>query len=146
LGTLALGGANTYTGATAISDDGGTLLFKDGGTLLNNPNTITVGQGATLRLDNTGTQNLADRLTDQAAITLTNATLSFIGAGGAGFRHARRQRHRPGRDGAAGLGVRDQPGRRRAGQQRQAVRERGDDLEDGQRPAARARRGRQRRR
>src|SRR5205807_2032924 len=78
LGALALTGANTYTGSTSINDDGGTLLFKDAGTLLNNPNSITVNPGATLRLDNTGTQNLADRLTDQAAINLNNATLSFV--------------------------------------------------------------------
>src|SRR5262249_24291621 len=83
LGTLVLSGANTYTGTTNINNDAGTLGFKDGGTPRNNPSTITVGQGATLRLDNTGTQNLTDRLTDQAPINLNNATLSFLGAAGA---------------------------------------------------------------
>src|SRR5262249_43886645 len=51
----------------------------ENGALLNNPSAITIGQAGTLALDNTGTVNLADRLTDQAAITMSGGTLAFIG-------------------------------------------------------------------
>src|SRR5262249_30467781 len=81
-GTLALTGANTYTGATSLNTEGGTLLFKDSGTLLSNPSTITVNPGSVLQLDNSGTLSLADRITDQAQINLAGGTLRFVGGSG----------------------------------------------------------------
>jgi autotransporter-associated beta strand protein len=81
-GTLALTGANTYSGSTTVNNDGGTLLLKDNGTLLNT-SAISVNAGGVFTLDNTGSANLTDRINDTTAITLANGRLRFIGANNA---------------------------------------------------------------
>jgi autotransporter-associated beta strand protein len=74
-----LSGANTYTGTTLV--EGGTLNLAGSGTMAST--SYVVDQGATLQLDNSGT-NLANRLPDSAAITLNGGTFSFIGTNTAG--------------------------------------------------------------
>jgi len=81
-GTLALTGANTYSGATTVALDGGKLVLKDGGTLLNT-SAITVNEDGILRLDNSGAINLSNRLNDLTTIALTGGELAFVsGASG----------------------------------------------------------------
>ncbi|HTN77821.1 MAG TPA: autotransporter-associated beta strand repeat-containing protein, partial [Pirellulaceae bacterium] len=77
-GTLALQGANTYSGNTTINNDGGTLALRGAGSILNT-GTITVGIAATLQLDNNAGGNLADRISDAATVTLSGR-LQFIGS------------------------------------------------------------------
>ena len=74
-GTVSLGTADGFTGTTTI--DAGVLTLSGNGTSASP--SYTVNQGATLRLDNTGTNNL-NRLTDTAAITLNGGTLSDLGS------------------------------------------------------------------
>jgi fibronectin-binding autotransporter adhesin len=79
-GTLALTGANSYSGSTTINP-GATLTLGGGGTLLYSP-TITVNALGTLQLDNSSTNN-TNRIADLTAITLSGGTLDFVGASGA---------------------------------------------------------------
>jgi autotransporter-associated beta strand protein len=71
---VTLSGANTYTGTTVV--EGGTLNVSGNGTL--SSTSYQVNQGATLQLDNSGTNN-TDRIPDTASITLDGGTFSFIG-------------------------------------------------------------------
>ncbi len=72
--TQTLSGANTHSGATLVT--GGTLKLAGNGSLLNS--TVTVGAGATLLLDNSGTA-LASRLGDTRPVVLNGGTLKLIG-------------------------------------------------------------------
>jgi fibronectin-binding autotransporter adhesin len=74
-GTLQLTGADSYSGATVI--DGGTLALAGAGSILNST-FVSVYQGATLLLDNTGT-NLGNRVSDSGLLMLVGGTFSFIG-------------------------------------------------------------------
>jgi fibronectin-binding autotransporter adhesin len=78
-GTLAITSAATYSGATIINLDGGTISLKDDGTLLNT-SAITINEDGRLRIDNSGTMNLSNRLNDATAITLTGGELSVVSA------------------------------------------------------------------
>jgi fibronectin-binding autotransporter adhesin len=73
-GTVTITGASTYTGPTTV--EGGTLSVGGGGALLSP--TITVTEGGTFALDNSGTAN-PNRLPSGAAINLNGGTLRFIG-------------------------------------------------------------------
>lgn len=77
-GVQTLTGANTYTGATVVSE--GSLVLAENGALLGS--SVSVSAGATLKLDNTGT-NVASRLGDSKAVSLSGGTFSFIGNGSA---------------------------------------------------------------
>ena len=81
-GTLVLTAASTYSGSTVLADDGGVTILKDGATLLN-PHTIVVRDGATLKLDNTGTANLSNRINDRTQFQLEGGDLHLVaGTGG----------------------------------------------------------------
>ena len=88
--TLTLTSANTTTGTIAVigglvsirernnsGDLGFGLFLKDGGTLANTTG-ITV-RNSTLNIDNTGTKDLPDRISDTAPIALDNGTIRFVG-------------------------------------------------------------------
>lgn len=72
------GSVTSSTGAWAIQV--GTLHLVDNGTLnATGSNSLTITNGATIRLDNTGSGNLADRITDTTTIGLAG-TLELLGA------------------------------------------------------------------
>ena len=73
--TLTLAGTSTYTGSTIVS--AGNLVLA-GNSALTGTTNVTLNQGGTLTLDNTGT-NLADRINDSATVTLNGGTLIFLG-------------------------------------------------------------------
>jgi autotransporter-associated beta strand protein len=90
LRTLTLTSANPTTGSVAIigglgsvrernntGDLGFGITLRDGGTL-SATSAITV-RNSTLNLDNTGTRDMADRVSDTAPITLDNGTIRFVG-------------------------------------------------------------------
>ncbi|QYM79384.1 autotransporter-associated beta strand repeat-containing protein [Horticoccus luteus] len=72
-GTLTLTGSNSLSGSLTVDD--GTLVLSGGGTLASMPS-VVVSDGATLKLDNSGTSH-SDRLSDTAAIALNGGTLNF---------------------------------------------------------------------
>ncbi len=75
--------AETYSGATTVNQ--GVLDLSGNGTLLpvaTATPALTVSPGATLLLDNSGTNNV-NRLVDASATTLTGGNLVFLGAAGA---------------------------------------------------------------
>ncbi|MFO1484003.1 MAG: autotransporter-associated beta strand repeat-containing protein [Verrucomicrobiaceae bacterium] len=76
-GTLTLSAANTYDGATTVTN--GVLKLSDAGTLDQN-SVITVSGKGTLRLDNSGT-DLGDRVSDAQDINLDGGLLDFISDG-----------------------------------------------------------------
>lgn len=79
-GVLEFTAPNTYSGTTTINTDGGVIRLSGNGTLENNQ-TVTIGIGGTLALDNTGTNN-PDRLHDLAAVNINGGVLSFTGRTG----------------------------------------------------------------
>lgn len=76
---LNLTGENSYTGATLIN--GGTTALRDGGRITDS-SALDLQYGS-LRFENYGLSDHADRLADDAAITMRGGTLSFLGRGGA---------------------------------------------------------------
>ena len=78
-GTWTFSGANTYTGATTVSA-GALAVAGASGTLAASP-LISVSGGAALLLVNSAASNHADRLKDNGAISLNNATLAFVNDG-----------------------------------------------------------------
>ena len=81
LATLALQAANTYTSQTTVMV--GTLQFNNAGTLAASASPVTVNQGATLLIDNTGTANVVNRLSGNA-VTLNGGFLTFQGTSAGG--------------------------------------------------------------
>ncbi len=81
-GTLALTLPASYSGTTTLNVDGGTLLLVGGGAIPNS-SSFTVNEGAILRLDNSGTMNLGNRIHDAAPITLNGGELKYVSADGA---------------------------------------------------------------
>lgn len=81
IGTLSLGGVNTYTGATLIT--GGTLQLATGGNLTGNSAlTITAAAGVTASFDvNGGTPTLASITLGGASATSTANVLDTAGTG-----------------------------------------------------------------
>ncbi|MES2594756.1 MAG: autotransporter-associated beta strand repeat-containing protein [Verrucomicrobiota bacterium] len=76
-GTLTLTGANTFSGNMLV-DTGTVILSAANGSVLS-ASGITIGTGATLTLDNSGTgNNNANRIGNSTAITLSGGTLRFI--------------------------------------------------------------------
>jgi autotransporter-associated beta strand protein len=78
-GTLNLANKNANSGAiTVAAADGGTsnLTLSSFGTILSTSSPITVGVGATLLVDNSGTL-LVNRIADTTSITLNGAILQF---------------------------------------------------------------------
>jgi autotransporter-associated beta strand protein len=73
--TLTLYSPQTYTGTSVIN--AGTTILRDTATLLNTPSLEL--SYAQLTLDNTGTMDLADRLSNTAPITMRGATLQLSG-------------------------------------------------------------------
>jgi len=74
--TLTLTAANSTTGNVQVL--GGTLSLKDGGTLLSTTGTLAVRQSA-LVLDNTGSKDVANRVSDTQAIALDGGSISLLG-------------------------------------------------------------------
>ncbi len=78
-GTFTLTGANSFTGA--VRGAGGTLALSGGGSATSTTS-LTLDSGATLTLDNSGTNN-GNRIGDAAAIILNGGTVRFV-SGSAG--------------------------------------------------------------
>ncbi|MFA4916765.1 MAG: autotransporter-associated beta strand repeat-containing protein, partial [Syntrophales bacterium] len=74
-GTVTITSPCVYTGATTIN--AGTLILKDSGTAI--LSAFTINSGATLTLDNSGTNN-TNRLADASAVTLYGGNFNFIGS------------------------------------------------------------------
>jgi autotransporter-associated beta strand protein len=72
-GATTLSAADTYSGATTIS--GGGLTLSGNGSLASTA--LTAGPGATLTLDNSGTNN-TNRIPDAAMLSFNGATLVFV--------------------------------------------------------------------
>ena len=68
--------SNPYTGSTLLA--GGTTTLRDGGALAG---TFALAANyGTFAMDNTGSQNLGDRVNDTAPVTLRGGTVTLIGA------------------------------------------------------------------
>ena len=80
-GTWSLSGANTYVGATTVSNGMLVLTGTAGSAALSSG--FAVQQGGTLQLVNAAGANRSDRLGDTAPVALNGGTLSFSHAGGA---------------------------------------------------------------
>jgi len=80
-GTLILSGANTLTGAITLN--AGTLVLSGVGGSLSSCNSLALGSGVTLKLDNTTASNNTDRLKDTATVTLNGGTFLMSNDGGA---------------------------------------------------------------
>jgi autotransporter-associated beta strand protein len=76
--TLNIGTPLAYTGPTLIS--GGTLSLNDNATMLGT-SSITIDRG-TLAINNNSSFDLANRVSDTAAITLKGGTINFTGHSG----------------------------------------------------------------
>ena len=74
-GAYTLLAPNTYTGTTQLS--GGTTTLRDSGTLANTSSLAV--NFSTLLLDNTGTQLVANRVNDGAAVTLRGGNITLAG-------------------------------------------------------------------
>lgn len=73
-------GPSTYTGPTTIRH--GIMTLTGGGTLVST--SIRVESNGTLRIDNSGAEDRADRVPDDATISLDRGGLAFVGNGTAG--------------------------------------------------------------
>ncbi len=73
-GTWIFSAANTYTGATAVSQ--GTLRLTGNGTIAQSLS-VSIASNATLRLENSAAANSANRLPDDKPVSMTGATLTF---------------------------------------------------------------------
>ncbi len=80
-GTTKLTAANTFNGTTAINM--GTISVSGANGTIKMSSGVTVGSGATLKLDNTTAANNGDRLGDTVGTTLNGGTLNFSNDGGA---------------------------------------------------------------
>ena len=78
-GTLTLSGANGSTGALSVIAGGLTLV--DNGSLLNIGTSGLALNYASLTIDNTGTQALADRVRDTVPLNLRGGTITYKGLG-----------------------------------------------------------------
>lgn len=74
--TLTLTAANATSGNVQVL--GGTLSLKDGGSLLNSTGALGLRYAA-LAIDNTGSKELTNRVSDVEAISLDGGTINFIG-------------------------------------------------------------------
>ena len=84
-GTLALNGANTYSGATTVN--GGTLTVGGASGSINQSTAITNYYGTVLKIDNS-TASVADRIKDTAGVTFLNTgTFNWTHAGAAGVNY-----------------------------------------------------------
>jgi len=70
-----LTGVNTYSGSTQVNN--ATLTISGGGKVTQTAS-ITVSNGGTLLLDNSGTV-VGDRIVDSAGVTLTGGNIAFLG-------------------------------------------------------------------
>ena len=95
-GTLALTGANTYSGEHDLEQGGGTIDLGGSGTLLDNPSSITIDDQGTFKLDNSAAY-VSTRISPLATITLAGGTLDFVGDGQHGRQRIDRRRHALGR-------------------------------------------------
>ncbi len=78
-GTLALSAVDTYSGSTSLATDGGVLDLTGSGSLLNSQ-LFSVGQGATLVLDDsTATVAGGNRVNSSYGITLAGGTIKYQG-------------------------------------------------------------------
>ena len=80
-GTWRLAGANTCAGSVAVN--GGTLVVSGAAGSLAAAASYAVSTNSALTLENAEAENLTDRLSDSAAITLNGGTLNFTHSGGA---------------------------------------------------------------
>lgn len=84
-GTLALAGANSYSGATTIN--GGTLSLGGNGTLLSTTGVTIANRFVVFTLDNTLT-NLTNRVADAATISSSGGTINFTHGGAVSTNYA----------------------------------------------------------
>jgi len=70
-----LQGSNTYSGATTVNK--GTLVLSGPNGSIASSSGVTINSGATLRLSNTVSGNVTNRLRDAAAVTLNGGVLDF---------------------------------------------------------------------
>ena len=75
-GTLALTAANTSTAAVTVS--GGTLALSGAGTLAST--SYTINNTGTLRLDDSSSSTIPNRIVDTAAMTLSGGTIQLVGS------------------------------------------------------------------
>ncbi|HEV2454022.1 MAG TPA: autotransporter-associated beta strand repeat-containing protein, partial [Verrucomicrobiae bacterium] len=74
-GTVAMGGANTYTGGTTISQ--GNLTFNTGGSVVDP--TLTIPSGSTLTFNTTGTATFTNIVVGAGNIVLANSGVVNVG-------------------------------------------------------------------
>ncbi len=75
-GTIALGGANTYTGGTTISQ--GNLTLNTGGSVVDS--TLTIPSGSTLTFNNTGTATFTNIVAGPGKVVLANSGVVNVGS------------------------------------------------------------------